>query len=200
MKAKWYISTLFLIFLYFGAYQEQVSSPNQEIVLEFVDTKINNEDIESTIADIKEKLQNIGVSNINIKKSENGTLKIAYYSAVHIDNIKKELVAENSFVLNQNSDKKEQNKGSFNYNIDIYEITNESEISNLDFKYVLEVKYNSDRFTTHNYYAFLKKFEQSNINQRYKTAFKSNKSNIFIEDKSSYKEPEVRAGPKHLFC
>ena len=53
MKAKWYISTLFLLFIYFGAFHEQVSIPNQEIVLEFVDAKIDQKDIKNTIADVR---------------------------------------------------------------------------------------------------------------------------------------------------
>ena len=200
MKAKWYFSTLLLILLSFGAFQEQASIPNQEIVLEFVDAKINKESIDNTIADIKEKLLNVGVSNIHIKKTENGALKISYYSIVHIENVKKELTKESLIVLNENSNNKKQDKGNFNYNIDIYELTNETDVSNLDFKYVLEIKYSSDRFTTDNFHAFIKKFDQNNTNQHYKTAFKANKKSLFIEDKSSYKKPEVRAGPKYFIC
>jgi hypothetical protein len=67
MNAKWYISTLFLILIYFGEFHEQVSIPNQEIVLEFVDAKINQKNIKNTITDVKEKLLKIGVSNIKIQ-------------------------------------------------------------------------------------------------------------------------------------
>ena len=76
MNAKWYISTLFLIFSLFGAFQERVSIPNQEIVLEFVDTKINRQNIENTIANVRKKLRNIGASNITLRETKNGTLKI----------------------------------------------------------------------------------------------------------------------------
>lgn len=200
MKAKWYFSTLFLILLSFGAFQEQTYIPNQEIVLEFVDTKTNKEDIDNTIADIKEKLLNVGVSNIKIKETKTGNLKISYHSKVHIDNIKRELTKESLLVLNQDSPNKKQDKSAFNYNIDIYELTNETDISNLDYKYVFEVKYHSDRFTTNNFLAIVKKFEQYKINQLYKTAYKTNKSSLFIKDKTSYSEPEVRAGPKYFFC
>ena len=89
MRTKWYIGTLFLLFICFGAFHEEVTLPNQEIVLEFVDAKIDNKDIESTIADVKEKLLKIGVSNIKINETDHGTLKISYYSVFHIDNIKK---------------------------------------------------------------------------------------------------------------
>jgi hypothetical protein len=199
MKAKWYFGTLFLLFILFGAFQEQVSIPNQEIVLEFVDTKINKKDIENTIAEVKEKLLKVGVSNINIKKNQNGTLKISYYSVFHIDNIKKELAKENTIVLNKNSDNKEKNKRFSNYSIDIYELTNETDISNSDYKFVFEVKYNSDRFTTYNYFAFIKKLEHHKADQLFKTTYNVNKNNPFTKDRTSYKEPEVRAGPESYF-
>ena len=50
MKTKWYFGALFLLFISFGVFQEQVSIPNQEIILEFVDTNINKKNIEVTVA------------------------------------------------------------------------------------------------------------------------------------------------------
>ena len=199
MKAKWYFSTLLLIFICFGAFQEQVSIPNQEIVLEFVDAKINKKNIENTIAEVKEKLLNVGVTNINIKKTKNGTLKISYYSVFEINDIKKELAKQHKLVLNQNSDHKEKNENSSDYNIDIHELTNETNISNSDYKFVFDVKYNSDRFTNYNYYAFVKKLDQYKADQLFKTTYKVNKNSPFTKDKTSHKEPEVRAGPKSYF-
>ncbi|ARV06457.1 hypothetical protein BTO04_06985 [Polaribacter sp. SA4-10] len=197
MQAKWYISTLFLLLIYFGAFQEQVSIPNQEIILEFVDYKINKKDIENTIAEVKEKLLKVGVANIVIKKTKKGTLKISYYSAVHIDNVKEVLVEKNQLVLNQNSENNQKNNNSSNYNIDIHELTDETDISNSDYKFVFEIKYNSDRLTTVNYFALVKKSEQYKTDQLYKIAYKINKNNPFTKDRTSYKEPEVRAGPKY---
>ena len=199
MKAKWYFGTLFLLCIFFGAFQEQVSRPNQEIVLEFVDTKINKKNIEDTVAEVKEKLLKLGVSNININKTQNGTLKISYHSVFHIDNIKKELTKQHKLVLNQNSNHKEKNKNSSYYSFDIHELTNETDISNSDYKFVFEVKYNSDRFTTYNYIAFVKSTEEHKANQLFKTTYKVNKNNPFTKDRTSHKEPEVRAGPEYYF-
>ncbi len=194
MNAKWYISTLFLIFSLFGAFQEQVSIPNQEIVLEFVDTTINKESIEITIADLKEKLLKVGVSNITIKETKNGVLKISYYSIVDVDKIKVALEKEQEFILNKSSQNKEDNTSS-NYNINIYKLTNETDISNTDDKFLFEIKCHSDRFTTNNSSAFLKNLEEEKSNQLFKTAYKSYKNHPFTKNKTSCKEPEVRAGP-----
>ena len=84
MKIKLYFGALFLMLIYFGTFQEQVSRTNQEIVLEFVDTKINKQEISSTITNIKERLLKVGVSNIKIQETQKGTLKISYYSFVLI--------------------------------------------------------------------------------------------------------------------
>ena len=192
MQAKWYFSTFFLIFIYFGAFQEQVSIPNQEIVLEFVDANINEKDIEKSIAEVKEKLLKVGITNIVIHKSETSTLKISYFSKIDIKNIKEILSKENKLLLNTNS----PYKNSTNYNFDVYELNDATQLSNVDKKFVFEIKYNSDRFTTVNYSALIKNLESSTAEQLYKTAYKVNKDNPFTKDKASCKEPEVRAGPK----
>lgn len=196
MRTKWYIGTLFLLFICFGAFHEEVTLPNQEIVLEFVDVKIDKKDIESTIADVKEKLLKIGVSNIKINETDSGTLKISYYSNFHIDKIKKKLTRKHTLVLNGDHDQKERDENSYKYNIDIHEITNKSDISNSDFHFVIELKYNLDKITNYNSFAFLKKADQNKENQLFKTTYKVHKTNPFIKDKTSYNEPEVRAGPR----
>ena len=105
MNAKWYISTLFFLFTLFGAFHEEVSTPNQEIILEFVDVESNKNAIDITIADIKEKLLNAGVSNININKAKNGSLKISYFSNVDVITIKK-VLQENILIVHQKTIKK----------------------------------------------------------------------------------------------
>ena len=197
MNAKWYISTLFLLFLYFGAFQEHVVIPNQEVVLEFVDSKINKLDIKNTIIDVKEKLLKVGVSNINIQETKSGALKISFYSDIHIDNIKEALVKENKLILNQESENEENKSSSSDYNIDVYQLNYETDTSNLNDKFVLEIKHTSDRYTTSYTYAFIKSLKLEKGNQLFKTAYKINRNSPFTKDNSSHQEPEVRAGPQH---
>lgn len=197
MNAKWYISSLFLILIYFGGFHEQVSIPNQEIVLEFVDAKINQKNIKNTITDVKEKLLKIGVSNIKIQETKSGTLKISYYSIVHIDTIKKALAKEHQLVLNRQS--KNNKNTSSDYHIDIYQLTNESDISNSDTEFIFEIKQISNRFTTTYNDAFLRSLTTYKTNQLFKTAYKVNKKNPFTKDRTSHEEPEVRAGPR-IYC
>ena len=193
MNAKWYISTLFLILIYFGGFQEQISIPNQEIVLEFIDAEINQKDINKTILDVQEKLLKIGVSNIKIQENKEGSLKISYYSAVQVKDIKEALSQKNQLILNQESD--DDNNGSSDYNLDIYKLSNDSDISNLDDKFIFEIKTISDRFITNYNHAFVKGINIHKANLLFETTYKAYKNNPFIEDYTSYQKPEVRAGP-----
>jgi hypothetical protein len=195
MKVKLYFGTLFLIFIYFGAFQEQIPVTNQEIVLEFVDTKIHKDDIKNTITEVKKKLLTVGVSNITIQETQEGTLKISYHSFVETADIKKALLAENQLILNENSGKEKKDTSTSSYNIDVYEITDESNISNLDDEYIFEIKVHSDRSTTNYSYTSYKNLEVHKANQHFKRAVKAHKQNPFTKDNTSCEEPEVRAGP-----
>ena len=199
MNTKWYISALFLIFAYLGLSQEQVYIPNQEITLEFIDTKVEQKDIKNTIADVRKKLLDVGVSNIKIQEIKSGTLKISYYSVAPIDNIKEALLKENQFVVNQGSkkesEKKENNEPTLDYKVDIYELIDTTDTSSHKNQLVFESKFNLDRFTLNDSQFFTKDLKTHKSNQLYKTAYKVYRNNPFTKDYSSYKEPEVRAGP-----
>lgn len=195
MNVKWYVITLFLIVcISFGALQEQVLVPNQEIVLEFVDTKINQDNVENTIAEIKEKLLRIGVSNILIQENKNGTLKIAYYSSLDTESIKKAITSKRQYLSTKN--KKKENTSN-TYNVAVYELAKNADFSNSNKKTALNTKYNSNRFTTNNTYAFLSQTCIEKVNFRFTIAYQANNRNPFAKDKSSHREPEVRAGPKN---
>lgn len=195
MNVRWYISTLFLILIYWGGFQEPISTRNQEIVLEFFDTKTDQKNIESTSTDIQEKLLKIGVSNIKIQETENGTLKISYFSNVPIETIKVALAKDTELGSRHKSKNNKNNAPSSNYNIDIYQLTQEADLSNLDNKFIFEIKHNADRFTNNDNYAHARSFQINNTNQLFKTAYKANRKSPFSKDRTSHKEPEVRAGP-----
>ncbi|QTD38612.1 hypothetical protein JL193_04860 [Polaribacter batillariae] len=199
MNSKWYLSAFLFICICFGVFQEQVYKPNQEIVLEFIDTSSQNKNIENTISEVQKKLVDIGVTNIAIQKTEKGTLKISYYSIVNVNDVKKALTKEHRLSLNKNSKKENENRDSTTYSIDIYELTNKLDISNLDDKFIFEIEPHSDRFTTNNIFCFYKVLENQ-ANQLFKTAYKANKTSLYIKDYTSYQEPEVRAGPQKYFA
>lgn len=200
MKSRWYIGFLLFLFACIGVFQKQVSVPNQEIVLEFADDKVNESDIKSAIADVQKKLLDIGVSDIRVAETQGNTLKISYFSATPIDNIKEVLLAEDQFVLNQDSEGKqeeEKNESSADYKINVYELTDDTDLANNN-KLIFENHYKSDRFIAYDY-GFVKSSKVSKANQLFKIAYNTYKNNPFTKDYTSHKEPEVRAGPYSLY-
>ena len=198
MRAKWYTCTLFLIiFIAFGALQEQTNQPNQEIALEFVDVKIDENNINSAIADIKEKLITAGVENISITQTQKGALKIKYYSLLETSEIKKLFVNE-WHVFSKNSSDNPLEIAS-TYHIDVYELTKNSDLSSTNNSFVLEFKLYSERSTPTNNLAFVKNTTNYKALHLFRTAYKAQKNSVFLKKHACYKEPEVRAGPKKFF-
>lgn len=200
MNSKWYSCTFFLIlFILFGAFQEKGSTPNQEIVLEFVNTNINKQEIKNTISDVKEKLLKVGVENILIIETKERKLKISYFCTLNVDKVKQALEKEDLLSYNNQKENKDNKSSSNKYKIDIHQLNNGTYISSLDDTFIFEIKYNSDRFSTKNLTASLKNLEINGVNKLHKTAFRISRNDPFTKDHTSYKEPEVRAGPNSHF-
>ena len=99
MNSRRYIGALIIVLTFLGVvYQQQNSLPNQEIVLQFTDAKVTSSETQNTIAIVKEQLQNLGADNIHVKETQEGTLKITYYSATNVSSIKKILSEENTLI------------------------------------------------------------------------------------------------------
>ena len=202
MKAQWYISTLIIILSLFGVVsQQQITVPNQEIVLQFTDASITSEDTQNTIAVVKKQLLDIGVSNIQINETESGTLKITYYSDADVTSIRETFSKEKNLTLdytfnNQNKDtsKRPFKEHTISYNLDIYEIQNGSDTEwDLNGTSVVELKFESNRFSNPNIYAFINAVQ---INENIeKVTYKSHYNIAIAIDCTSHKIPEVRAGP-----
>lgn len=192
MNLKWCFGAFLLLFISLESIQENTPTPNQEIVLEFVNTKATAKTIKNTIANLEQKLVKIGVSNIQIQKTNSGKLKITYYSNNNIEKVKQTLVADNSFSKNLNKQKKKEN---FDYKIDVYELQNSTNFSSLDDQFIFEVKYNSDQFYSSTNFPFVRNTSLEKTDFQYKTTYKANKNYPFTKDYTSYNEPEVRAGP-----
>jgi len=201
MKLRWYVSLLLLVFISFGFFQENTAVPNQEIVLEFVDFKIAKNDIDNTIFDVKEKLLEAGATNIKVQETKSGALKISYYSVVNADYIK-EIFSEDLLlaVNNQPNNKKDNfpfSKKTSTYNLDVYELDTDIEISNLDKNAVLEIKFDAQRFSTHQNYASLETTQIKEVTKLLKVNYSFLKSLSIDKDNKPHCKPEVRAGPSY---
>ncbi len=201
MNAKWFFSTFLILLAFFGVFHEEVSAPNQEIILEFVDVEVPENDVQKAIENVKQQLLDVGVTNIKVQEAKNGTLKISYYSTVTVDNIKEALSLsnENDLVLNSTSKKQKDHSNSSSelseYNLDIYELNKGTDISGFDGKYVLEIKSDIDRLSNPNSYVSSGHITIDKTDQLFKTAYRVNKYVVITIDNTSHKEPEVRAGP-----
>ncbi|TWO32533.1 hypothetical protein E1J38_006575 [Seonamhaeicola sediminis] len=197
MNAKWYFSTLIIALTLLGVCQKQDPLPNQEIVMEFVNAETTKDDVQNVIADIKKQLQEVGATSIEVQETENSTLKITYHSKVKAVSIKEMLSKEKHLVFDYASNNKDTggtNKPS-KYNLDVYDIRKGSESSNLGGKYVLEIKYDYDRFSNPNVYFSLGNQPSDKSDHLIRIAYKVSQSIAIAIDNTSHKEPEVRAGP-----
>ena len=198
MNAKRYFSALISILALLGISQHQMSVPNQEIVVQFIDDEVTYDDAQNAISIVKNQLQNIGVDNIQVIERENGQLKITYYSDIDIASIKGFLSKEENLKFGDNS-KDESSElpsddESNRYNLDVYEIQKPSD-AEWDFEgtLVLELKPDGDRFSNPKVFASIKEVDVVEITTI--VAYKLNYNVAIAIDNTSYKTPEVRAGP-----
>ena len=200
MNTRRYIGALIIVLTFLGVvYQQQSTLPNQEIVLQFTDANLASDEAQNTIATVKQQLQNIGVDNIQLIEGENGTLKITYFSLTDVTSIKRTLSEENSLDLNSNS----QNKSTFplsenaiNYNLNVYEIHNSSDVDwNLAENSVLKVNSENDRVFNSNVYVSGINSDHKEKDIAVKVTLKVRRYIAIEIDNTSYKIPEVRAGP-----
>lgn len=201
MKIKWYISALIVILTFFGITQQTISNPNQEIVLKFENVELTKEDTKTTIAILKEELQNVGVNNFKVTENAEGILKIKYYSDADVTIIKGILSKRIRSQLDTPDDDDEDSEYPFNqdverYNLDIRELKNGNDSeSGLNGTFVLEFKVKSDRFSKPTNNTSQKCIDYLLIDANVKTSLKTFKTIALAIHDGLYHVPEVRAGP-----
>ncbi len=203
MKAKWCFSTLIVILALFGVCQDQTAVPNQQIILQFADTEVTSDEFKSALAIVKRQLQTLGVTNIQVRKQDDGGLTISYYSTTDVAVIKRVLSNEEKvkFGYATNGQGDDQNKfpadkKSNSYNLDVYEIQRGADASTgFGGKYVFELKQEYDRFSNPNLYTYLPKIDAGEKDKTVKVAYKINRNIAIAIDNTSHNIPEVRAGP-----
>jgi len=205
MKKEWYFKILISAFALLVVMQQQTVVPNQEIVLEFTDIEVTSLEVQNAIAIVKRQLESIGVKNTRISEElHNGKLKIAYYSDADVESIKKILSKEQHIVLDhvfydQNTSENQVplDKNSADYNLDVYKIQKSTD-TDTDFNgiYVLEIKQKQDNRASGSYgYSFATENGDNNKDELVELALKVNGAIAIGIDNTSYRIPEVRAGP-----
>jgi len=186
--------------------QQEFSIPNQEIVVQFANDEVTSVEVEQTIATIKKQLEDIGVEHIQIHESENGSLKISYFSDVNVASIKKIISEEHEFQLgvasifqNETSNETPSKEKSNTYKFDVYEIQkgddSEKDLNGL----ALELKPEVDRFYKPNVYFIKTEIDVWKTNKIEKVAYTIQKTIATEIDRVSHIIPEVRAGPTSYY-
>jgi len=201
MKVKWYLSTLVIILTLLGVGQQQITVPNQEIVVQFTD-EANFDVTQDAIEIVKTQLLNLGADNIQVIEEES-SLRITYYSEVDVASIKELLSSKKSldigystFNKNQSPSNLPSRDNSNGYNLDVYEIQKGNEYD-LDFDgFVLEQKPENPRYFSPNLY-----FSNSELDIKERHRFKevkylAQRNSAIATNNTTRKIPEVRAGPK----
>lgn len=203
MNFRWYISTLIISLTLLGVVnQQQISEPNQEIVLQFTNAEVSSDDAHNTIANLKKQLEDLGANNILVTSGgDKGKLIITYYSDVDVAKIKKTLSKSEKLALNTGNQDQNQEQSDFpldgnssSYNLDVFEIQKDSDSGwDLNGTYVAELKPEGNRFSNPSIYAFIDSIEVRKITE--KVAYTTHYNIALAIDNTSYKIPEVRAGP-----
>lgn len=201
MKIKWQIGIIVLFIAFLGTYLEDTIVPNQQIVIQFSDINISSEDAENTIEAVKEQLQNIGVSHINIGQHADGKLRITYYSDADVSRIQNILFKENHFRFSYQTDKNDpidfpESKNVNDYEINISKIKDEVH-ANWGFEgiQIVELNHKSDRFNNPTDNLSGKYSDLEKYNAQVRVAIQVNSSITLTVDNILYIIPEVRAGP-----
>ncbi|MCK8479950.1 hypothetical protein [Psychroserpens algicola] len=202
MKSRWYISILIITLTLLGsiASQQQANVPNQEIVLQFTSTAVTTDDTQNTIDTVKQQLYAAGVKHIQVQELQDNRLKITYYSGTDVASIKALLSEETSIELGYLSQSNSENPlpsedRKIDYNVDVYEIQQATDSFDLDGKLALETKAEHDRFSNPNVDITSKEITIDAKESIEKSAYKFRRTIAIGIDNTSYKIPEVRAGP-----
>ncbi|KJD32588.1 hypothetical protein PK35_10325 [Tamlana nanhaiensis] len=203
MFKKHYITFLIVALSFFGMVsQKQNQQPNQEILVQFTGNTLESGAVDYVVSEIKEKLQDLGIQQVEVKKEASGALRISYFSDTAVSQIKASLVAEGELKIDFNNTSKSNstnnpsNTDDLAYNFDVYEIQ-KSNHSGWDFNAVSISAFDTKSDIYSNTNGFAVAFHLKNENTLTKKRVKSSQYIALAVQHISHKIPEVRAGP---FC
>lgn len=189
-----------------GFYTEQTPVPNQEIELQFAGVTMVSSDTEEVIQAIKQQLQSIGVTNIQVRQQADNTLKIAYYSNENVAAIKAFLI-ENGVASNNGFPEEPTGDETFSfeayanvdsYKLDVYELQTaaDSSLGEHQGKYILDLQKEYDKSPSPNSFANTSSFFSGDFNTTsIELTYTESGYIVIFKENISYEIPDVRAGP-----
>ena len=205
MNSRWYFSIFIIVLALLGGVvnQQQITEPNQEIVLQFNNADVKPADIHKTIAYVKEQLKAVVAGQLKVTEHANGKLTISYYSETNVASIKALLLEDEALQLaieSKNIGGDTNGLPSDNpktpYNLDIYEIEDgQGTDSGLGGNPALIVEAKTDRVSNFKEHLSISYVVSKNSETILNSAYKSYCNIAIVIDTSTKKIPETRAGP-----
>ena len=201
MQTKWYLRSFLILVALIGLTLEQITQPNQQIVVEFAVDTISLASAQRTIATVTNELKAIGAQSIKVQQGANGDVTISYYSTIDTQSIKgmlsskKELLdgfaSGGSTPINQSPPFDTRSV----YKFDVYEIQKQSDIEPDLNGLVFTFEGKTHRYYIAKVYGAIDGNQIAEQNKITEISFIAQGAVSIGLTEFSYKIPQVRAGP-----
>ena len=201
MNLRWSIAFLIIAFAFIGISVEQPVAHNQEIVVQFNTGVNSSQEAQKAIKTVKKNLQRIGVHDLQVSATLEGTLKITYYSDAEVSVVKELFANETALdfgAADFSTKKPSENKPAptdYGYELNVSEIPTHSDNGLGLNGTLIELKSVNDRYVPPVVYfrTIESSFETNKIIEAKTVACYTDTA--LLTDIATYKIPEVRAGP-----
>ncbi len=201
MNSKWLIVVVVVALAFLGISLEQTATPNQEIVVQFNADSVSATETETAIALVMKQLQSIGVESIDIAKTRNGNLKITYYSTLDVA-VVKDLFSKQAHLdlgystLYANGETPNLPLTTdTTYELNVSEIQTPADAAMGFNGALVEIKSGNEWYVNPVFYFGNAKVDLTLQNNFYNATRTQYETVALGIDTTSYKIPEVRAGP-----
>ncbi|MDX1463261.1 MAG: hypothetical protein R3359_09400 [Marinirhabdus sp.] len=201
VNLKWYISFMVCALTLLGVTNERSVLPNQEIVLHFENGSDATHEAEEALRSIREKLRHIGVSDLQVTATMDGSVRITYYSNADVAAVKALLNQDQTFAVDHTAFEATspidvpENGSDQDYEFNVSEISTQSE-NGLGFNGILlDQKSVHDRYTYPIVYLGTGNASYSRLQKQVAARVACYSDTTIRTDRASYQIPEVRAGP-----
>lgn len=201
MQKKWYLSALLVVLTLVGVSLDQMTVPNQEIVVQFSAESVSSENTKDTIEIVTTQLESLGAAQINVSESANGLLKITYYSNQDVALIKRTLAKQQlldlgvtTFGTSESSDVPTERPVKL-YELDVHEITQLADYDSDINGVALTLESKTTRFYVQNVHFGTAPFLLPERIETQEVAYQFQKQISLLITTPHFIIPEVRAGP-----
>lgn len=201
MQKKWYLSALLVVLTLVGVSLDQMTVPNQEIVVQFSAESVSSENTKDTIEIVTTQLESLGAAQINVSESANGLLKITYYSNQDVALIKRTLAKQQlldlgvtTFGTSESSDVPTGRPVKL-YELDVHEITQLADYDSDINGVALTLESKTTRFYVQNVHFGTAPFLLPERIETQEVAYQFQKQISLLITRPHFIIPEVRAGP-----